>query len=364
MGVWRCVKCGAGGVRPVADLVPASGRARSRWRKFVTLVRCPLCGDDRGHAGVIEVLPGESLRPSGFAPMDRREPEEERQDPRLPAHPAAARRAAAGLARLAEYRGGERAVQALVAWRGLPEPLARAIAARGVAQIGEADAAWIRRHLPEEVAAALRPLLRGEGLLIPIHWFLPRDGGLHLAAVQVRYRRGEPRYRTGRLFRDWTPPAALLLPGGGPPLREEEEEGWPFRDGKGPFRLGPRVLLTEGWFKAVVAAELLGWPAVGFLGLPRQVEEVARRLRAAGVQKAWLAPDRDDPSSLAAERAFRRMARALRAAGIQPFWLRWPHRAGKGIDDALLAGWRPDFIHLEKQADKIRRQSLIALQAS
>lgn len=368
MGVWRCVKCGAGGTCPAEDLVPAAPGARSRWKKFMSLVRCTECGDDRGHAGVIEFLPGESLSSSSVgqipAPWRRwRRTEGSGEDPRLPPGPAAAARAAASLACLIDRLGGERAARALMAWRGLPEPLAWAIAARGVAQIGEVDAGWIRRHLPDDLSAVLRPLIdHRDGLLIPVQWFLPETGILHLAAVQVRYRHGEPRYRTGRLFRDWSPPAALLLPGGGPPLSGEDAP-WPFRD-RNSIRIAPRVVITEGWFKAAVAAEVLEVPAVGFLGLPRRTEETARHLRAVGIREAWLAPDFDLPPNPGVGRAFRRMARALRAVGIRAAWLRWPAGTGKGIDDALLAGWRPDFIRLSEQANKFPERFGYALQAS
>jgi len=51
MNRWYCVKCGSSGF--ASNLLPASPGAQPRWRVFVSLVTCPVCGDSKGHAGVL-----------------------------------------------------------------------------------------------------------------------------------------------------------------------------------------------------------------------------------------------------------------------------------------------------------------------
>lgn len=49
---WYCVKCGSSGV--VSEGIrPAPPNARSKWRRFSSLIVCPVCGDAKGHAGIL-----------------------------------------------------------------------------------------------------------------------------------------------------------------------------------------------------------------------------------------------------------------------------------------------------------------------
>lgn len=341
MAIWYCVKCGRGGKGALSALSGAAA-CRSQWRKFLALIVCPACGDDRGHAGILELGPDERLADLGVRPIPDGQRPSARWDPRLPTSRDEALRLAFWLRRWMDRwpEGAEETRRALIQHRGFPEELADRMVRRGVRLVRPARLAWLIRHAPLELEVAVVPLLRNRpGFLLPVCWFLPRDG-LGLAAVQVRYvGGGDPRYRTGRLFRRWTPPAAWLEPGGKPVLSGEPAPPWPFRDGSGAPRIPGPVLITEGWFKAAVAAELLEAPAVGFLGVPRQSLAIARRLRRLGVRQVWLAPDRDDPPRPAVQEAFQELARVLREARLEVRFLEWPD--GKGIDDALLAGWRP-----------------------
>lgn len=346
MAAFHCVRCGASGAAAIREFAAANGRARSRWRKFIALVVCPMCGDDRGHAGILELGPGESLADLGSGALPLPGPGrdgrgEEKEDRRLPPGRAAADRVAFWLLRL--RRGREAVtVRLLREARGFPEELAERMIRRGVFWVSPADRRRLRRDFPPDLEEILAPAVMEEGFLLPVFWFLPGGEGIALSALQVRYRTGPIRYRTIRIFRGWTPPAGLFLPGGEPAFPEDPEASWPFReDALRNGRLPPLLLVTEGWFKGAVAAEILGIPAVGFLGLPRKAAAVARRLRRLGVRRALLAPDQDVPPSPEVRRAFEMMARSLREAGIDAATLRWPS-AWKGIDDALLAGWHPE----------------------
>lgn len=323
MALWRCVKCGGWGRSAPEALAPAAPSARPRWRVWgrEDLIACPVCGDRKGHAGIMVWEPEETRRLRGRAlPAPART--DRKKSRLLPVHRGAAERAEFLLARLWDRLDREETVRQLMALRGYPEELAAWMA--DVLQVRWFEGEALRRlarGLPEDLEGIFRPLHRTRGFLLPVRWWLPRGEGLALAGLQARVYSGEARYLTLRLFRNWTPPAGLVLP---PPGQES------------PLPPGG-VILTEGWLKAAVAAFYMGRPAVGFLGLPRACPEVARLL-SRGFRVAILAPDRDKEPETRAHvlEAFKDLAGVLFRARVWPGWASW--EAGqKGIDDALLA---------------------------
>jgi len=338
MAAWACVRCGAFGVAPAQDLTAAAPRARSRWRRFRVLIACPRCGDARGHAGVLELLPGEELGrgppPAAGAPWDGRD----RRDRRLPPSRAAADRAARIVAAALRKLGAEATIRELVRRRSFPPDLAALMVRRGVRWVEPGDLRFLA-----DLGVPWRA--RGSGFLLPVAWFLPTGEGPGLMGFQIRTAGAETRYLTVRIFQGGAPPAALLLPGGEPSFPARFGPGpapWPFRDGAWPE--APEVLAAEGWFKAAVAADLLGIPALGFLGIPRRVETVVRRLRDLGARVVILAPDRDIPPRPEVEAAWAAFAEMARRAGLRVRVLAWRPEDGKGIDDVLLAGRRPEIL--------------------
>ena len=327
MALWRCVKCGGWGTAPIDSLSPVPANARPRWRVWgrEDLVACPCCGDRKGHAGIMALGPDERSRLRGRLLRSRSNGNGSREEGLaglLPVHRGAAVRAEVQLGAILDQLDQEITISQMVALRGYPKELAVWLAGQGVRWFeGETLQRLARKGDLEPV---LRPLYRARGFLIPVRWWLPDGEGLALAGLQARLYGGEARYLTLRLFRDWTPPAGLILP---PPERELH-----FPD-KG------EVILTEGWLKAATAAFIMGRPAVGFLGLPRKAQEVARTLKDyLGCQAAILAPDRDGSPGVRAHvfRAFRSMAWALFRVRVRVTWASWDP-GPKGIDDALLA---------------------------
>jgi hypothetical protein len=114
----HCVKCGFRG--KVSDALPAAPDAKPRWHRFVTLVTCPNCGDDKGHCGV--------LGDADFAPSDFPVPQAEVR----PLPPIAWRTADALVGEILNALSPNAAVEALRTVRGYDPQLAHWLADRGV----------------------------------------------------------------------------------------------------------------------------------------------------------------------------------------------------------------------------------------
>lgn len=103
----------------------------------------------------------------------------------------------------------------------------------------------------------------------------------------------------------------------------------------------PVVRVTEGELKADIATRLSGVPTVSAPGVTSWacVEPVLREL---GAERVLLAMDRDGkrPTLAATEQALLGLARAGFAVELET----WDPTAGKGIDDLLAAGGKPDVV--------------------
>jgi hypothetical protein len=122
-----------------------------------------------------------------------------------------------------------------------------------------------------------------------------------------------------------------------------------------PYTVAPATrsasvaVLTEGWAKALAAADRYGALAIGVPGVS-QWGLAMPILRDAGVSKILVAWDADHQAK---EQVFKPLASAvaaLRAEGYEVSLLLWPE-AHKGIDDAILAGAEL----LELTGDKVDR---------
>jgi hypothetical protein len=112
-----------------------------------------------------------------------------------------------------------------------------------------------------------------------------------------------------------------------------------------PLGVGPEaetVRLTEGALKADVATALSGLPTIGAAGMAwRPCLEVLRGL---GCKTVLLAFDADAASNATVAGTLAVCAKGLADAGLAVQLERWPLRQGKGIDDALAAGHRPEVL--------------------
>jgi hypothetical protein len=117
-GFWWCAKCGAKGFS--RDFLPASPDAKSRWRKFKTLITCPVCGDDKGHAGI--------LGDADFEPSNLPTSQVEVRNTSV----LTLRYADASVREIVAALSAEKTVEALQAIRSYDSALARWLVARGV----------------------------------------------------------------------------------------------------------------------------------------------------------------------------------------------------------------------------------------
>jgi len=105
------------------------------------------------------------------------------------------------------------------------------------------------------------------------------------------------------------------------------------------------VWITEGIKKATIAADALGVPVVGLLGVGtwRQAITVVRDLDATTVVIA-LDQDITPRATEMVERCRRGLAQALTKAGYIVKVATWPADIAKGLDDLLLIGETPDVV--------------------
>jgi len=324
---WRwlvyCVKCSFRG--KVSDALPAAPDAKPRWHRFVTLVTCPNCGDDKGHCGV--------LGDADFAPSDFPVPQAEVR----PLSPLAWRTADALVGEILNALIPDTAFEVLQQVRGYDPELAHWLVNRGVRFGKVADLRFKVSAMTLTALPQPRSLSPDEPCLwLPIVAY-PDGHQPTFFALQVRRLQGEPRYLTVKFVN--APLAHIALP------TEDRTDG----------RRWSGVWVTEGILKAEIIAYKLGIVAVGALGTGalRQaigvVAEVARRWhKEANLFSApiILAPDSDARTKLEVARAFWEVAKHLQREGFSVAFAIWSP-VHKGADDALLAGETPTVVSAE-----------------
>jgi hypothetical protein len=315
-----CVKCGFRG--KVSDALPAAPDAKPRWHRFVTLVTCPNCGDDKGHCGI--------LGDANFAPSDLPIPQAE--DRTL--SPLAWRTADASVGEILNALIPDTAVEVLQQVRGYDPELAHWLVNRGVRFGRVADLRF--KVSPTTLAALPQPRLLSPDepcLWLPVAAY-PDGHQPAFFALQVRRLQGEPKYLTVK-FID-APLAHVALP------TEDRTDG----------RRWSGIWLTEGILKSEIVAYKLGVVTVGALGTGalRQaigvVAEVARRWHKDAnlfTAPVVLAPDSDARTKLEVAKAFWEVAKHLQREGFSVSFALWSPKF-KGIDDALLAGETPSIV--------------------
>ena len=105
-----------------------------------------------------------------------------------------------------------------------------------------------------------------------------------------------------------------------------------------------RVRITEGALKADVATKLSNVLTIGLPGVSTGHREVVRIMRKLGTKKAILALDADARKNLTVANALVRLLALLRKKEFAVELERWPIESGKGIDDLLTAGGKPDLV--------------------
>jgi hypothetical protein len=315
-----CVKCSFRG--KVSDALPAAPDAKPRWHRFVTLVTCPNCGDDKGHCGI--------LGDAEFEPSVLPVPQAEVR----PLSPLAWRFADASVGEILNALIPDTAVEVLQQVRGYDPELAHWLVNRGVRFGRVADLRF--KVSPTTLAALPQPRLLSPDepcLWLPVAAY-PDGHQPAFFALQVRRLQGEPKYLTVK-FVD-APLAHVALP------TEDRTDG----------RRWSGIWLTEGILKAEVVAYKLGVVAVGALGtgalrqaLPVVAETAKRWHKDATLFTApvILAPDRDARTKLEVARAFWETAKRLQREGFSVAFAIWSPKF-KGIDDALLAGETPSIV--------------------
>ncbi|MFZ8850953.1 MAG: toprim domain-containing protein, partial [Armatimonadota bacterium] len=316
---WCCFRCGAKGFG--RDFLPASPDAKSRWRKFKTLITCPVCGDDKGHAGILD---------ADFEPSDLPTSQVEVRNPSA----LSLRYANASVHEIVAALSADKTVEALQAIRSYDPQLAHWLVARSVRFGSIAD---LRLKVPVSTIAQLR-LPQEISDREPFFWLpivaYPSPDKPTFVGFQVRRLEGEPKYLTLKLID--APLAHIALP------TEDRTDG----------QRWVGVWLTEGILKAEVVAYKLGVVAVGALGTGalRQavpiVAETARRWhRDANLFSApiVLAPDSDARAKLEVARAFWEVAKHLQREGFSVAFAIWSPKF-RGIDDALIEGETPTVV--------------------
>ncbi len=316
----HCVKCGFRG--KVSDALPAAPDAKPRWHRFVALVTCPNCGDDKGHCGILD--------DADFAPSDLPAPQAELR----PLSPLAWRFADASVGEILCALNPDATPEALQRTRGYDPQLAHWLVNRGVRFGKVADLRF--KVSPTTLAALPQPRLLSPDepcLWLPVAAY-PDGHQPAFFALQVRRLQGEPRYLTVK-FID-APLAHVALP------TEDRTDG----------RRWSGIWLTEGILKAEVVAYKLGVVAVGALGtgalrqaLPIVAETAKRWHKDATLFTApvILAPDRDSRTKLEVAEPFWETAKRLQREGFAVAFAIWSPKF-KGIDDALLAGETPSIV--------------------
>jgi hypothetical protein len=320
---WRCFKCGEKGFGK--DFLPASPDAKSRWRKFKALITCPVCGDDKGHAGI--------LGDTEFEPSNLPTSQVEVRNTSV----LGLRYADASVREIINALSADATVEALQQVRGYDPQLAHWLANRGIRFGSIAD---LRFKITVSTLAQLRlPQSISDSELLfwlPVVAY-PSPDRPTFVSLQVRRLNGEPKYTTLKLID--APLAHIALPS----------------DDRSDGQRWVGVWLTEGILKAEIIAYKLGVVAVGALGTGtlRQavpiVAETARRWHKDATlfsAPIILAPDSDARTKLEVARAFWEVAKHLQREGFSVAFAIWSPKF-KGIDDALLAGETPTVVSPE-----------------
>jgi hypothetical protein len=318
-GFWCCFKCSAKGFS--RDFLPASADAKSRWRKFKALITCPVCGDDKGHAGIL----GDDFEPSDLPAS------------KVEIHAPSSlglRYADATVREIVGALSTDKTVEALQAVRSYDQALAHWLVARSVRFGSIAD---LRFKVPASTLAKLR-LPSNISDSEPLFWLpvvaYPSPDKPTFVGLQVRRLNGEPKYATIKLID--APLVHIALP------TEDRTDGQRWSG----------IWLTEGILKSEIVAYKLGVVAVGALGTGalRQaltiVAETARRWHKDATlfsAPVILAPDSDARTKLEVARAFWEVAKHLQREGFSVAFAIWSPKF-KGIDDALLAGETPSVV--------------------
>jgi len=320
---YYCVKCGSSGTG--SQFLPAAPNARKRWQKFTDLITCPVCGDDKGHAGLLE----------GKADF-----EHQVDFGHLDPSPLNLPHASALASEIVNATSPENAIAALRSIRGYDADLSLWLAKRGIrfgsvsdvrfsGKISEATFEWLKEKLGRKVISILEKVF-----WLPVVNY-PQPDNPVIVAFQLRRLEGEPRYLTIRII-ERAPLVHVALP------TEDRTDGQRWN----------AVLLTEGILKAEVVAFKLGCVAVGALGTGA-LNQAA--LVAAEAARRWhkdanlfnapiiLAPDSDARNNFSVAKAFWEVAKQLQQEGFTVSFAIWLPKF-KGIDDALLAGETPTVV--------------------
>ncbi|MGB9886472.1 MAG: DUF3854 domain-containing protein [Moorellales bacterium] len=318
---------------PVGDLQPVAGGREYRGR-------CPACGDpdhmyfnpSKGRSGVWYChkcgAGGAGLPEGPAAGRFARAEAEPSEESGPPADPDRLHRAYSALLEALGLSSGH--LEHLLR-RGFPEEL---IAEKGYRTLPAGG----RHELAARVAEACDPagvpgFFQGQrgwclagppGILVPF-----RDFEGRIVGIQVRRDSAGngPKYV-------WLSSGGR--PGGAGARAAMHVAGWRDRP--------PRVWVTEGGLKADYCAWRLGEPflAVPGVGLWRRVGLVAELVNR-GADRVVLAYDADWRTKRPVRRALAQLAGVLRLAGFDVTFAVWPPEAGKGLDDLLAAGGRPEL---------------------
>jgi hypothetical protein len=322
---YYCVKCGSHGT--VVDYIPAPLDAKSRWKKFVQLIVCPSCGDDRGHCGLLEGAKDFEGYYQSINAASTIISLSDISTPNLMGH------------EIVNALPIEQAATALQEFRGYDRDLAIWLANRGIRFgsiaevrfsecISEETFEWLRENLGKNFASQLEKFF-----WLPIITYTTERP--LILGFQLRRVEGEPKYLTVRIAGK-IPPAHIALP------TDDRTDGQRWSG----------IWVTEGILKAEVIAYKLGVVAVGALGtgalrqaLPVVAETARRWHRDATLFNApvILAPDSDARTKLEVARAFWETAKRLQREGFSVAFAIWSPKF-KGIDDALLAGETPSIV--------------------
>jgi len=324
---YYCVKCGSHGT--LVDYIPAPLDAKSRWKKFVQLIVCPSCGDDRGHCGLLE---GAKDFEGYYQSMNAASAITSLSDistPNLIGHEIAnALPIEQAAAALQEFRGYERDLAIWLANRGIRFGSIAEVRFSG--RISEETFEWLRENLGKNFASQIEKFF-----WLPVVTYTTETEKPFILGFQLRRVEGESKYLTVRIAGK-IPPAHIALP------TDDRTDGQRWSG----------IWVTEGILKAEVIAYKLGVVAVGALGTGalRQavpiIAEAARRWhRDANLFSApiVLAPDSDARTKVAVAKAFFEVAKHLQREGFSVSFAIWSPKF-KGIDDALLAGEKPTIV--------------------
>ncbi len=314
---------------------------KPRWKRQIAPAICPRCQKDYNHSGALSPYfcycvncgLGWSVSPiyaGTLAVVTTKEPEPQEFDP------LDLIRANMAAREIINALSADKAADALKTYRDYPDDLAQHLADRGfrfgrIRELRTALQLWFYNTIERKFAWAANELL----LWLPVKHYRDRETA-YIVAFQLRRLTpdAEPRYLTLRLTDN--APLVHVAP---PSAKTRDTEQW------------TGILVTEGIFKAEIAAHFLGIPAVGALGtatLKHAVRIVNDAVRLFATSPdlfrtpVILAPDSDARDKASVARVFWTAYRALSREGYQVIFAVWTK--GKGIDDALLTGEKPTII--------------------